>query len=41
MVRLETQASLDFEKLELQIKQIANGYPALHLPYYIIFGKEI
>lgn len=41
MVRLETKASVDFEQIELQIKQMAQGYPALHLPYYIIFGKEI
>lgn len=41
MVRLETKASADLEKIEIQIKQMAQGYPALHLPYYIIFGKEI
>jgi len=41
MVRLETRASIDLAKIELQVKQMAQGYPALYLPYYIIFGKEI
>lgn len=41
MVRLETRASIDLAKIELRVKQMAQGYPALHLPYYIIFGKEI
>lgn len=41
MVKLETIASADLEKIETQIKGMAQGYPALHLPYYIIFGKEI
>ena len=41
MVRLETKASMDMEKIEIQIKDMAQGYPALHLPYYIIFAKEI
>jgi len=41
MVRLETRASIDLAKIEIQIKQMAQGYPALHLPYYIIFAKEI
>ena len=41
MVKLETIASVDLEKIEIQIKSMAQGYPALHLPYYIIFGKEI
>jgi len=41
MVKLETIASADLEKIEVQIKNMAQGYPALHLPYYIIFGKEI
>lgn len=41
MVRLETRASIDMAKIELQVKQMADGYPALYLPYYIIFAKEI
>ena len=41
MVKLETRASEDLVKIEIQIKNMAQGYPALHLPYYIIFGKEI
>ncbi|MBA7658703.1 hypothetical protein ES703_66662 [subsurface metagenome] len=41
MVKLETKASEDLVKIEIQIKNMALGYPALHLPYYIIFGKEI
>jgi len=41
MVRLESKASEDLVNIELQIKEMAQGYPALHLPYYIIFGKEI
>jgi len=41
MVKLETAASMDFEKIENQIKNMVQGSPALYLPYYIIFGKEI
>lgn len=41
MVRLETAASIDLEKIEIQIKQMAQGYPPLYLPYYIIFAKQI
>ena len=41
MVKLETKASADLVNIELQVKQMAQGYPALHLPYYIIFAKEI
>lgn len=41
MVRLETEATNDLVQIELQIKQMAQGQPILHLPYYIIFGKEI
>ena len=41
MVELEKKASDDLEKIEIQIKSMAQGYPALHLPYYIIFAKEI
>jgi len=41
MVRLETKASEDMEIIELQIKDMAQLFPPLHLPYYIIFAKEI
>lgn len=41
MVKLETRASIDLAKIEIQVKQIVQGQPALYLPYYIIFGKEI
>lgn len=41
MVKLETQASIDFEKIEIQVKGMVQDQPALHLPYYMIFAKEI
>jgi len=41
MIDLEIRAEIDMEKIELKIKSMAQGYPALHLPYYIIFAKEI
>ena len=41
MVELETQASADLEKIEIQIKSMVQDQPALYLPYYIIFAKEI
>ena len=41
MVKLEKIASDDLEKIEIQIKSMAQGQPHLYLPYYIIFGKEI
>ena len=41
MIDLEIRAEMDMEKIEIQIKRMAQGYPALHLPYYIIFAKEI
>ena len=41
MVKLEKIASADLEKIEIQIKSMAQGYPVLYLPYYIIFAKEI
>ena len=41
MVKLETEATIDLVKIELEIKQMAQGQPIIHLPYYIIFGKEI
>ena len=41
MVDLETAASADMEKIEIQIKSMAQGQPHLFLPYYMIFGKEI
>lgn len=41
MVELETLASADMEKIELDVKGIVDGEPALYLPYYIIFAKEV
>lgn len=41
MVELETIASADMEKIELEVKSMVQGQPALYLPYYMIFAKEI
>jgi len=41
MVELETAASADMEKIEVEIKSMVQDQPALYLPYYIIFAKEI
>ena len=41
MVELEKAASEDLEKIELQVKNMIQGCPHLHIPYYIIFAKEI
>lgn len=41
MVRLETKASRDFEKIEIYIKNLVQGQPIIYLPYYMIFAKEI
>lgn len=41
MVRLETKASRDFEKIELFVKNLVQGQPIIYLPYYMIFAKEI
>jgi len=41
MVAQETTATNDLVKIEIEIKQLVQGVPIIHLPYYIIFGKEI
>jgi hypothetical protein len=41
MVEQETLASAELEKIELDVKGIVDGEPALYLPYYIIFAKEV
>lgn len=41
MVRLETVASRDFEKIEIQVKQIINGVPTFYEHFYMAFAKEI
>ena len=41
MVKKEATATWALVKIEKEIKIIANGQPIIHLPYYIIFGKEI
>ena len=41
MDRLEANASEDLMRIELQIKNMVQGEPALYLPYYIIFAKVI
>jgi len=41
MAAKEKAANDDFVKIELEVKRICNGVPMVHLPYYIIFAKEI
>jgi len=41
MIEQEKAANDDFVKIELEVKRICNGVPMVHLPYYIIFAKEI
>lgn len=41
MVRQEAEATKALVKIEEEIKQLVQGEPLLHVPYYIIFAKEI
>jgi len=41
MCRKEAQANRDFEKMELEVKEMVQGTSILHLPYYMIFAKEL
>lgn len=41
MVRLEKLATIELVKREKEVKQITMGQPLLHVPYYIIFAKEL
>jgi len=41
MVKQEAEATADLVKIETEIKQLIQGQPIIHIPYYIIFGKEI
>ena len=41
MIRGEAQASKDFEIIELTVKKLMGVVPLVHIPYYIIFAKEI
>ena len=41
MVQQEAEATKDLVKIEEQIKLLVQGEPIIHIPYYIIFGKEI
>lgn len=41
MVKLETAASMDFEKIELQVKSVINGVPTYLEHFYMAFAKEI
>jgi len=41
MVKLERQASEDFEKIELQVKSMINGVPTYLEHFYMAFAKEI
>jgi len=41
MVKLETEATNALVKIEEEVKQLIRGELLLHVPYYIIFGKEL
>jgi len=41
MVAQEAAATKDLVRIETQVKRLVQGAPIIHLPYYIIFGKEI
>ena len=41
MVRLETEATEALVKIEMEVREIAGAEPLLHLPYFMIFGKEL
>lgn len=41
MIMQEAAATHDLVKIEKEVKQIVMGEPIIHIPYYIIFGKEI
>lgn len=41
MITSEKEHTPKLVKIEEQIKQLTQGQPIIHLPYYIIFGKEI
>ena len=41
MSKLEAEATRELVQIENEIKQICQGVPITHLPYYIIFAKEL
>lgn len=41
MVKLERAASIDFEKIEIQVKRIISGVPTYLEHFYMAFAKEI
>jgi len=41
MVKQEAAATQELEKIEIEVKNFAQGEPIVYLPYYIIFAKEI
>ncbi|MBA7543959.1 hypothetical protein ES705_36303 [subsurface metagenome] len=41
MVKLETIASRDMAKIEIQVKSIINGVPTFYEHFYMAFAKEI
>jgi hypothetical protein len=41
MSKLEAEATEALVKIETEVKTIAQGESIIHLPYYIIFGKEL
>lgn len=41
MARLEKEHTEHLVKIETEVKQITQGENLLHLPYYIIFAKEL
>jgi len=41
MSKLEAEATRELVQIENEIKQICQGASLLHIPYYIIFGKEL
>ena len=41
MCKLETIATESLVRIENQVKHIVEGAPILHIPYYMIFAKEI
>ena len=41
MARLEAKATRKLVQIEYEVKQICQGVLITHLPYYIIFAKEL
>jgi len=41
MVKSEAAATKDLVKIEEEVRHLTQGQPIIHIPYYIIFAKEI